>query len=168
MKAWSLIHGCGRVAETIYVPPTTWAHLWHFFDAVDLWVEGPGHLYIVLGYVVQANWTKYNIIKESSQTWALNNQSRLYYAKELHPDDFQAFFTFEDEQYFNATILTAYERDCLAMWLNYWRDVFTSRGQHSKSVGEIEDQLLAVERSGAFQVFTRKQGKLLALSLSCH
>lgn len=126
-KAWSLLRTYPEVAESIFTPPAVWPDLYHYFDAMDLWTEGAGFLFHVLGFIVRVNWTRFNCLRVYADQWAITHEMRLIDMPKLQPDLLSSIFTAEDNAWFDVGSLTPYQKNALTVVLNSHRDVLRAK-----------------------------------------
>ena len=152
-KAWSLLHTYPEVAESIFTPPAAWLDLYHYFDAMDLWTEGAGFLFHVLGFIVRVNWTRFNCLRVYADQWALTHEMRLIDMPKLQPDLLSSIFSAEDDAWFDVGSLTPYQKNALSVVLNSHRDVLRAKhsllriGRQRNAQGAVGE----IQRSAKFQ-----------------
>jgi hypothetical protein len=100
------------IAESIVTPPTTWQDLYHYFDATDLWTEGAGFLFHVLGYIVRVNVTKLNFLESFASEWAFSNEVRLANMVPCQ-DILSSLQTPDDQAWFDYNNLTSHDKEIL-------------------------------------------------------
>jgi hypothetical protein len=112
-KAWSLLETYPEIAQPIFTPPATWQDLYLYFDATDLWMEGAGFLFHVLGFIVRINVGTLDCIQNYVRQWAFLNESRL---TNMSPkqDFLNLLQTPDDRAWFNYDELSSYHKDLLS------------------------------------------------------
>ena len=126
-KAWSLLHTYHEVTESIFTPPAAWQDLYHYFDAMDIWTEGAGFLFHVLGFIVKINWTRFKCLRTYADQWALTNEIRLISMPLLQANLLNLVFTAEDDAWFDVGNLTTYQKNALVVVLNSHRAMLQAK-----------------------------------------
>jgi hypothetical protein len=125
-KSYDLFKRYLAIAESIVTPPTTWQDLYHYFDVTDLWTEGAGFLFHVLGYIVMVNVTKLNFLESFTREWAFSNEARLTNMVP-HQDMLSSLQTPDDQALFDYDNLTSYDKEILNSILKWHCEAFQSK-----------------------------------------
>lgn len=143
-KSCSLFKRYPTIAESIMTPPTAWPDLYHYFDATDLWMEGAGFLFHVLGYIVKVNVTKLNFLENFAREWAFLNETRL---ANMVPrqDMLNSLQTPDDHAWFGYGNMTSHEKEILNAVLYHHCEVFQAKRSSAPVVGQNEPVQVAVE-----------------------
>jgi hypothetical protein len=153
------------IAESIVTPPTTWQDLYHYFDATDLWTEGAGFLFHVLGYIVKVNVTKLNFLENYAREWAFSNEPRLANMAP-HQDMLSSLQTPDDQAWFDYGNMTSHDKEILNSILKWHREAFQAKrispaavnlGGLVQATVEVQRILPAVNLSGPMQVAAEAQ-----------
>lgn len=133
-KSYDLFKRYLTIAESIVTPPTTWQDLYHYFDATDLWTEGAGFLFHVIGYIVTVNVTKLNFLESFARDWALSNETRL---ANMVPgqDMLSSLQTPEDQAWFDYDNLTPHDKEILNSILKWHCEAFQAKRISPPTVG---------------------------------
>jgi hypothetical protein len=125
-------------------PPTAWPDLYHYFDATDLWMEGAGFLFHVLGYIVKVNLTKLNFLDNFAREWAFLNEARL--ANMVPRQDMLSLLqTPYDHAWFDYSNMTSHDKEILNAVLYHHCEVFQAKRISAPVVGHNEPVQVAVE-----------------------
>jgi hypothetical protein len=164
-KSYFLFKRYPTIAESIINPPTAWQDLYVYFDAADLWAEGAGFLFHVLGHIVKVNLTKLNLLEQFAREWASFNEARLI-SMALRQDMLSALQTPDDCAWFGYDNLTSYEKEILNAVLYRHCEAFQAKPTSAPTVGQSEPLQVAMEaqtvlpplnRCGPVQVAVDKQ-----------
>lgn len=159
-KSYDLFKRYLALAESIVTPPTTWQDLYHYFDATDLWTEGAGFLFHVLGYIVMVNATKLNFLESFARGWAFSNEARL---ANMVPrqDMLSSLQTPDDQAWFDHDNLTSRDKEILNSILKWHCEAFQAKRTSSpamslsgpvQAVVETQRILPVVNLAGTVQV----------------
>jgi hypothetical protein len=153
-KSYDLFKRYLGIAESIVTPPAAWQDLYRYFDATDLWTEGPGFLFHVLGYIVKVNATKLNFLESFAREWAFSNEARL---ANIDPrqDMLSSLRTLDDQAWFDYDNLTSHDKEILNSILKWHCEAFQAK--------RISPP--AVSLSGPVQVAVEAQRILPAVNL---
>ncbi len=125
-KAWSLIHMYPDVTQPVIYPPRSWPDLFIYFDPLDVWTEGAGFLFHVVGFIVKINVTRLKCIEEYAGDWARRNEAKL---TNMHPnhDVLYSGLTLHDQMYFDIGNMTRHETNTLVTILNNHRQAVQAK-----------------------------------------
>jgi hypothetical protein len=143
-KSYDLFKRYLTIAESVVTPPTTWQDLYHYFDATDLWTEGAGFLFHVLGYIVTVNVTKLNFLESFAIEWAFSNEARL---TNIVPrqDMLSSLQTPDDQACFDYDNLTPHDKEILNSILKWHCEAFQAKRVSFPAVNLSEPVQAAVE-----------------------
>ncbi len=143
-KANYLFKRYPTIAESILAPPTAWQDLYQYFDTTDLWTEGAGFLFHVLGHIVTVNLTKLNFIENYAREWAFMNEARL---ANMVPrqDILSSLQTPDDHAWFDYGNMTSHDKEILNSILKWHCEAFQTKRTSAPVLSQNEAVHVAVE-----------------------
>src|SRR5450432_3034164 len=144
-----------EVAESVMIPPKAWKDLYNYFDAVDLWKEGPGFLFHVLGFIQKVNLTRFNCVQRYVRDWVSRNEERI--ANIPATQDLLSYLTTdEDHAWFDFDNLTMGERGAVRSALMCHRDGLQRR-QESFHFTQSDDMKIRALRDPSIVSMERQR-----------